>query len=269
MTGFWPGKTRCTVMLTFDIDGPSAMINRNPRVEFMPSARSLGEFGPTVAMPRILAMLREFDIKATFYVPGWVAELNPEIVAQAAAEGHEIGHHGYLHEPPASLSPEAEAEVLERGSAILKGITGLDVEGYRSPAWELSQHSLRLLKERGFVYDSSLMGDDLPYWVDAGDGSLVEIPVHWSLDDAPYWSFNPAVDNRMLQASPGMVFDAWSAAFDELYDRGRAFVLTCHPWVIGRAGRLAMLQRLVERIRERRGVAFERVIDVAHEFAAR
>jgi len=257
------------VMLGFDVDGPSAMIRRNPDVERMPSARSMGEFGPTVAVPRILELLREQAIPASFYVPGWVAERWPAAVDQIADAGHEIGHHGYLHEPPASLAGDEEAELLDRGSDVLASITGRRPRGYRSPSWELSPRSLPLLADRGFVYDSSLMGDDVPYFVDAGDGRrLVEIPVHWSLDDAPFYPFNPATGRTEVMASPAQVYETWAAAFDELYARGRAYTLTLHPWISGRAGRLAMLERLIAYIRERPGVEFARTIDVAERFAA-
>ena len=268
MSGIWPGETQCTVMIGFDLDGPSAMIRRNPEVERMPSARSMGEFGPRVAVPRILELLDAHHVLASFYVPGWVAERERGAVEAIAAAGHEIAHHGYLHEPPASLSRDEEAAVLDRGSAILEDITGERPLGYRSPSWELSAHSLDLLAERGFVYDSSLMGDDAPYLVAAGDATLVEIPVHWSLDDAPFFAFNPAAGRLATMSSPRALIDDWIGAFEELYERGRAFTLTMHPWVIGRAGRLRELDRLLTHIEGFEHVAFRRAIDVAREVAA-
>ena len=268
MSGIWPGETQCTVMIGFDLDGPSAMIRRNPEVERMPSARSMGEFGPRVAVPRILELLEAHRVPASFYVPGWVAERERGAVEAIAAAGHEIAHHGYLHEPPASLSRDEEAAVLDRGSAILEDITGERPLGYRSPSWELSAHSLDLLAQRGFVYDSSLMGDDAPYLVAAGDATLVEIPVHWSLDDAPFFAFNPAAGRLATMSSPRALIDDWIGAFEELYERGRAFTLTMHPWVIGRAGRLRELDRLLTHIEGFEHVAFRRAIDVAREVAA-
>ncbi len=268
MSGIWPGETQCTVMIGFDLDGPSAMIRRNPEVERMPSARSMGEFGPRVAIPRILELLEAHHVPASFYVPGWVAERERGAVEAIAAAGHEIAHHGYLHEPPASLSRDEEAAVLDCGSAILEGITGERPLGYRSPSWELSAHSLDLLAERGFVYDSSLMGDDAPYLVKGGGGTLVEIPVHWSLDDAPFFAFNPAAGRLATMSSPRALIDDWIGAFEELYERGRAFTLTMHPWVIGRAGRLRELDRLLTHIEGFEHVAFRRAIDVAREVAA-
>jgi peptidoglycan/xylan/chitin deacetylase (PgdA/CDA1 family) len=269
VSGIWPGETQCTVMLGFDVDGPSASIFRNPEIERMPSARSMGEFGPNVAVPRILEVLGRRGLPASFYIPGWVAERHPAMVEAVAAAGHEVAHHGYLHEPPASLDGrDAEAEVLDRGSAILEGITGERPLGYRSPSWELSEHSLELLAERGFVYDSSLMGDDIPYVVEERGVSIVEIPVHWSLDDAPYYMFNPAAGRVSLMAQARDVVDGWIDAFDEAYARGRAFTLTLHPWISGRLGRLRQFERLLDHIAAHDHIEVRRAIDVARDVNA-
>ena len=184
-----------------------------------------------------------------------------------AFAGHEIGHHGYLHEPPATLTAEQEAHVLERGSRALQEITGDNPAGYRSPSWELSDVSLELLAERGFRYDSSLMGSDAPYWVSAADEALVELPIHWALDDYPYFVFAPT-DGRRLQAAPEHVESTWRDAFDEIHRRGGVFTLTMHPYIIGRPGRLAMLERLIRYMQSRSGVTFKRAVDVCDEFAA-
>lgn len=266
--GRWPEGVRCGVLISFDVDSPSGMMNRNPAVADMPSTRSMGEYGPLVGAPRILELLRREQVPASFYFPGWVAERYPRLVQRVRADGHEVAHHGYLHEPPATLSRDEEAEVLDRTNEILRGITGEPALGYRAPSWELSAHSLELLGERGFRYDSSLMGQDLPYLVgpegpssDAG-GPLVELPVHWSLDDYPHFNWTPS-DSHRLQASPSHVLDVWTSAFDELYERGGMFMLTMHPYVIGRPSRLGVLERLLAHIRQRSGVAFYRSIDVA------
>ncbi len=261
------GAGECTVVLSFDVDGASGMINRNPQIEHLPSARSFGDYGPTVAVPHILAALARAVVPASFYIPGWVAERNPATVERIAAAGHEIGHHGYLHEPPATLTAEEEADVLDRGSEILQAIIGEPVAGYRSPSWELSNVSLQLMAERGFRYDSSLMGSDAPYWVAAGDSRLVELPIHWALDDYPYFVFAPT-DGRRLQAAPEQVESTWKDAFDELRRRGGVFTLTMHPYIIGRPGRVAMLERLIQYMKSKSGVTFARAVDVCDEFAS-
>ena len=263
MSGIWPDDIRCVVMLGFDVDGVSGAIYQDPDSARLPSFMSMREYGPSVATPRILDLLDDYDIKASFYVPGYVAETHEELVLDIKRRGHEIAHHGYMHEPPATLSKEQEADVLDKGIAIIERITGDKPLGYRSPSWELSEHSLSLLAQRGFLYDSSLMGNDIPYLVDADGSQIVEIPVHWELDDFPYFNYSPALGSRNLMASPEHVYQVWSAAFEGMYHYGRSFVLTMHPHVIGRPGRLRMLERLIRHIREFPGVEFMRTVDVA------
>ncbi len=268
MSGIWPGDLRCVAMLSFDVDGVSGAINQNPDSARLPSFMSAREYGPSVAAPRILELLDEYDIKASFYIPGYVAETHQDLVLNIQQRGHEIGHHGYMHEPPATLTREQEAAVLDRGSDILERITGETPLGYRSPSWELSEDSLDLLAERNFVYDSSLMGNDIPYKVYANGRELVEVPVHWELDDVPYFNYSPALGARNVMADPEHVYRVWSAAFDGMYHYGRSFVLTMHPYTIGRPGRLLMLERLIQYIQGFPGVAFMRTIDMARWFSA-
>ncbi len=271
MAGIWPGDTKCVAMLTFDVDGVSSWINRNPDFKNHPSLMSMAEYGPSVATPRILDMLDEQSIKASFYVPGFVAENHVELVKEIARRGHEVGHHGYMHEPPSSLSPEDEKGVLERGIEILQGITGKAPVGYRSPSWELSEHSLEFLSSLGFLYDSSLMGDDAPYFLDpVGTAKpMVELPIHWLLDDAPNFVYAPVANRLGPMRNPEEVFGTWAAEFEGLYRYGRSFNLTMHPQYIGRPGRLLMLERLIDHIRQFPNVEFMRCQDVAEMWASR
>ena len=256
--------TRCVVTLTFDIDGPSATLRRNPELADHPSAISMGEFGPRVGTPRILDLLERHGILATFFVPGWVAERSEDIVKDMANRGHEVAHHGYLHEPPSSLGPEEdEGEILDRGSDILESITGSRPKGYRSPSWELSADSLRLLHERGITYDSSLMGDDIPYFVGDDSQRLVELPVHWALDDAPYYTYMPIAGRTAPMATPNDVLTAWQWEFDGAYRANRAFMLTMHPHTSGRFARLEALDRLISHIKQHDGVEFTTCIALA------
>ena len=257
---------RCDVLLTIDVDGPSGFLNQDPDIARRPSIYSQAEYGPTVGMPKILALLRDHDLPATFFIPGWEAERHPDIVRRIVDAGHEIGHHGYLHEPPASLDREQEEAVLDRTSAIIERLTGAPPSGYRSPGWELSEHSLDLLAQRGFLYDSSLMGDDVPYFVGEESRRLVEIPIDWAFDDYPYFGIN-STDFRRSPAPPAHVFDAWAGAFQECYQRGFPFILTMHPWIIARPGRLRMLDRLIAHMRTFPHVRFRRALDVAQDFA--
>ena len=275
---------------------PSSWLNRNPDHASLPSLMSMAEYGPSVATPRILDLLDSHSIKASFYVPGYVAETHVGLVEDIARRGHEVAHHGYMHEPPATLTPEQEEEVLHKGISILRGITpeqeeevlhkGISIlrgitgeapRGYRSPSWELSEKSVELLACHDFLYDSSLMGDDAPYVLEVmpsgGDGGtprrLVEIPIHWLLDDAPNFVYAPVAGRMGPMRSPDEVYGAWVCEFEGLYRYGRAFTLTMHPQHIGRPGRLMMLDRLIRHIRGFPDVEFMRGIDVAEMWASR
>ena len=268
MSGFGDGGARCAVMLGFDVDGVSSAVNRNPGSANLPSLMSMREYGPSVATPRILDLLERRGIPASFYIPGYVAETHEDLTREIHAKGHEVAHHGYMHEPPATLSRTQEADVLDRGIEILERLTGERPRGYRSPSWELSEHSLELLADRGFLYDSSLMGDDVPYLVHVDERTIVEIPVQWELDDAPYFNYAPSLDMRPVMASPSHVYDVWSAAFAGAYHYGLAFTLTMHPYIIGRPGRLRMLEHLLDYIAGFDGVEFTRAADAARRFAS-
>ena len=271
MAGIWPGNTQCVAMLTFDVDGVSSWLRRDPNFSNYPSLLSMAEYGPSVATPRILDILDTHSIRASFYIPGYVAETHVDLVKEIFSRGHEVGHHGYIHEPPASMTPEEEEEVLEKGIAILSDITGRAPVGYRSPSWELSPVSLNLLATRGFTYDSSLMGDDAPYLLstDIPDRDIVEVPIHWLLDDAPHFAYAPAANRLGPMRNPDEVYTSWAAEFEGLYRYGSAFNLTMHPQYIGRPGRLLMLERLIAHIRSFPNVEFMRVVDVAEMWQQR
>ena len=269
MSGIWPGEIKCVAMLTFDLDGVSSWLRRDPKYSDLPSLMSMAEYGPSVATPRILDLLNQYDIKASFYVPGFVAETHRGLIKEIFDRGHEIGHHGYMHEAPATMSNNEEEDVLKKGIDILSDITGESPTGYRSPSWELSSVSLELLSKYKFKYDSSMMGDDAPYIIESEtfDDRLIEIPIHWVLDDAPNFVYAPSANRMGPMRSPEDVYMTWAAEFEGLYQYGRSFNLTMHPQYIGRPGRLLMLEKLINYINTFDRVEFMRVDAVADLWA--
>lgn len=271
----------CVVCLSFDFDTMSASILRGWDT---PTMLSRGEFGARVGIVRVLDLLKEYGIRASFFIPGYSADSFPERVRAIQAQGHEIANHGYLHEPPAQATADADQEraVLRKGSDTLERVTGVRPVGYRSPSWDLSEHSIRLLREEGFLYDSSLMADDYrPYLCREGDRinresgyvmgtetDLVELPISWILDDFPYFELRP---DRAIMAQPAHVYEIWRDEFDYMYERvpGGVYTLTMHPQVIGRGHRMMMLERLIQHMRSRSGVRFTTQEDVAREFQPR
>ncbi|WP_264844178.1 polysaccharide deacetylase family protein [Caldinitratiruptor microaerophilus] len=245
----WPGEAAVAAMLTFDVDGESLWISREAENAQRVGVLSQGRYGPKVALGLILDLLDELDVKATFFVPGWVAERYPLEIREIAARGHELGHHGYLHEWPDPNDPAKEEAVLQRGLEILANLTGYRPVGYRSPAWEFTPSTLRFLRKFGFLYSSNLMDDIRPYW-HAGEGApLLELPVQWVLDDAPFFMFSTRTPRPIRPAAE--VEQIWKEELDGLMEYGGLFNLTMHPQFIGRPGRLQMLRRVVAALRQR------------------
>lgn len=249
---------RCTVLLTFDFDAESS---KEARGTTTPTPLSQGLYGERVGLPRVLALLSRTGIKATFFIPGTTAERYPERVQEIMAGGHEIGHHGYTHHSPVDLSYDEEREQLEKGIDALQRVAGIRPAGYRSPSWDLSDHSIDLLKEFGFQYESSLMGDDYRlYRVGEEDGSpgLVEIPISWLLDDFVHFEM---VENGSGLAAPSTVYEIWAGEFEGAYAEQGVFCLTMHPQVIGRYPRIRMLEKLINFMRSFDGVEFSTCAD--------
>lgn len=270
------GPTAC---LSFDFDALSVWLG--PYAQPTPSALSRGEFGARVGLGRILALLDREQIQASFYVPGHTVDTFPEQCREIVARGHEIGHHGYLHESPADLEPAEERRVVERGLEAIERVTGERPSGYRSPGWELSPVSVELLLEYGFEYDSSMMAQDFelyrcrqgdianvdgPY-VFGPEVDLVEVPVSWSLDDYPQLEF---VKGFGLPGLSGYdkTLSMWTTDFDYMVEQvpTGVFGITFHPQVIGRGGRMRILEQLIAHMKATPGASFRRVLDVVRDW---
>ncbi|MCW2643014.1 MAG: codA2 [Dactylosporangium sp.] len=246
----WPGGATAAAILSFDLDAEAVVLTADPTNATRLSVMSHQAYGPLTGAPRILRLLQRHGLRATFYVPGYTAERYPELVGKIADAGHEIAHHGYLHEAVRGMSPADEATMLDRGLTALKRVAGLRPVGYRAPMWETTYATPGLLLDRGFEYDSSLMDCDVPYVLAEHGGpdarSLVEIPVHWALDDWEQYAYVPEVFGSGLIESPAKVLEMWSLELRAIYDDGGCFSLTNHPFLSGRPARLRALEQLIE-----------------------
>jgi peptidoglycan-N-acetylglucosamine deacetylase len=243
----WPDGHKCAFVFSVDVDAESPFLWDNRGREVV----ALGEleqrrFGPREGLYRITNLLAEFDTHGSFYVPGIVADTYPEILPHLIDGGHEVGLHGYHHERVETLTPAENAAVLDRSIASFRAQTGRPPRAYRSPAWELTPELIGMLRERGIAYDSSLMGYDHPYSIDG----LTEVPVQWLLDDAIYFKFSGGGKDSWHFASPDSVFNRWVEEFEGQREFGGLFMLTCHPWISGRAQRIRLLRRLMTHIRQ-------------------
>jgi peptidoglycan/xylan/chitin deacetylase (PgdA/CDA1 family) len=241
----WPGAHTAAASFTFDVDAESAVLWGSPQNADRMAVISHQAYGPLVGVRRLLGILERHRVRATFFVPGYTAHRYPGVVRDVVAAGHEIGHHGYLHEQPSGLTLDQEREALDRGLAALEEVAGVRPVGYRAPMWDLSWHTPGLLAERGFLYDSTLMDADVPYELAVGAGSIVEIPIQWALDDWEQYCFLPDVSGSGLIETPAKARELWQGEYEAMTAEGGCWVLTNHPFLSGRPSRARELDALI------------------------
>lgn len=249
MTDFWPHGYSAAAAFTFDVDAESAVLAVHPEMTSRMSLMSHQAYGPKVGLKRLLAILNRREIRSTFFVPGFTADCYPDSVRMIVDAGHEVAHHGYLHESTRGLSLNEERACIDRGLDALDRL-GVRPVGYRAPWWELNWHTPELLADRGFEYDSSLFDDDRPYRFRTGstDRTLVEIPVDWALDDWEQYAFFPDFTGSGVIEDVEKVHDMWTREAVARHAEGLCFVLTCHPCLTGRPARAATLERVIEEV---------------------
>ncbi|AMB41922.1 MULTISPECIES: polysaccharide deacetylase [Paenarthrobacter] len=267
----WPEGFRAAASFTFDVDAESCTIAHEPTSTRRMSLMSHQSYGPKIAVPRILQILERQDIKGTFFIPGFTAESYPDVVRRIADAGHEIGHHGYLHEPMQGIDAATEASYLDRGLDALHKVAGIRPVGYRAPWWELNWQSPALLADRGFLYDSSLLDGDAPYRMAVADGDsrdIVEIPVDWALDDWEQYAFYPGVTGSGVIESPAKALEMWTLEAQAHHSQGSCFVLTNHPFISGRPSRAVALEQLIERVKDLDGMWVTTLAEIAGHTAS-
>jgi peptidoglycan/xylan/chitin deacetylase (PgdA/CDA1 family) len=245
----WPDGVRAAAMFGFDLDAEAVMLADHPEVADYLDVIAHQRYGPRVAVPRLLRMLDRVGLRTTFFIPGWVAETWPDVARSVRDAGHEIGHHGYLHESVRGVDEATEEGYLLRGLEALDTVLGVRPIGYRAPSWDMNFGTSALIAKHGFRYDSGLMDSDHPYRLAAGgEATLTELPVHWSLDDWNRWNYVPGYASSPI-LRPSDVEDAWAEELEAIVEIGGLFNLTMHPFVSGRPARAAAIERLIERAR--------------------
>ena len=264
----WPKGKRCAFAISFDLDGESPWIHRDPALAERPLHMAMGAYGPKTGAPRILNVLDRYGIKAGWYIPGWIIERYPELCREIVRRGHEVGQHGYLHEKPFFLQGgvEEEEHLLLKTLDVFKKVLDVRPLGSRVPSADPSKHSMGLLKKHGFVYHSNFMDSDLPYCHTTPHGELVELPTAWCNNDWPFFGFSavPPVGNGIWSQED--VFEVWKEEFEGAWEEGGFFNLMGHPQVVGRPSRMRMVSRLLELILGKGDVWIARPIEIAEHY---
>ena len=255
-------RKRTIAVLSFDVDAESAILAHGRRYAEHAMVMTHQAFGPRVGVPRILRLLAEYRLPATFFVPGLTAERYPQTVGAILEAGHEVGHHSWSHRSAVDLGPSDERADFERALGSLQGV-GAVVRGHRAALWEATWRTPDLVAEHGLLYDSSLMDSDSPYVLETGHGDIVELPPFWGLDDWEQYAYLPRPNIGTTINSPREVAALWIHELDAMRRHGCLFMLTCHPFLTGRAGRIEGLRLLIEAAIERGDVDFRTAEAVA------
>jgi polysaccharide deacetylase family protein (PEP-CTERM system associated) len=188
---------------------------------------------------RVLRLLAEADVQATFFVLGWVAERFPALVRRIADGGHELASHGYGHRLVYDLTPAAFRDDLRRSRAVLEAAGARAILGYRAPSYSITAKSLwalDVLMEEGFAYDASIFpihhdrygipnAPRHPYLIQRGGGSLWEIPP----STLRWWGANlPVAGGGYFRILPYW-WTRWGIGRLNRHEE-RAAVFYLHPW---------------------------------------
>lgn len=247
----WPGGARVAVLFSFDVDNETVALRfGEPTI----GALSQGEYGARVGLPRIVRLFDKYAIPVSYFIPAMSAKIHPEEVDMIRKSGrNEIAIHGYIHELNSQLPYNTERDLLERAMAYWTKTLGTRPVGYRAPSWNFSPSTLRILREMGFLYESSMMSDDSPYELleNGQPTGIVELPVEWIMDDAPL--YNPQGN---AYESPREVARVWMDEYDMALKEGTMFVLTMHPHISGHRSRVVALELLIQHIKAKGGAWF-------------
>lgn len=259
----WPNGAKCACCISFDMDADSLIHIARPEDSYNRLYPiTMGRYGPTVAVPRILETYARFNIKQSFFIPGWCLEHYPDAVEEILKGGHEIGHHGWIHEDPIATAGE-QREWIEKALDAHLRICGGKPRGYRAPVYNVTQEVVDLLIEHGFVYDSSLMADDIPYLMKTTTGELMELPVHWGTDDWPPFAHYDEIGYMMPVRSPSAGLAGFWEEFEAQYEAGGFFMLIVHPFLTGRLARWRLVEKWLEETLASRDVWFATLEEIA------
>jgi peptidoglycan/xylan/chitin deacetylase (PgdA/CDA1 family) len=249
----WPDGYRAAAIVSVDMDGESGVLYDHPHTETHLNVVAHQGYDALSGVPRLLRLFDRLAIKTSFYIPGFTAERWPDVVQEVRDAGHEIGHHGYLHEPVHGVDEATEEGYLLRGLEALDKVAGVRPVGYRAPKGRLNFRTPRLLAKHGFLYDTSLMDTEYPYRLASGPEpdapSVIELPIQWSTDDWSQFAFMPGLMPGTTVESPTKALEVWALDLEGIAAEGGIFIITLHPYLIGRPSRARILEELVERMK--------------------
>ncbi len=246
----WPHGKRLALMLSFDIDAETLWLTRNDMNKVHPANISRGYYAIRQGIPRIVNMLQEEGLKATFFTTSYTADIHPEVIRELAALGHEIAYHGYLHEVKDTY--EEENALMAKCEGIIKGLTGKQMIGARMPDGILHDFHKQLWLDRGYIYSSNWRDNDGP-WLHEIDGytiPIVELPKDGIVDDTSYDMYTIQHPEHYYLRTGREMTGIWQDEFDGIAEEGRIMNFVMHPQFIGRPGYVRALRSFIHYAKE-------------------
>lgn len=245
----WPHGARCAVAVTMDVDGDLPFLALDPAYRDRLKSRSVGLYGPDHGARRILSVLEELDIRASWFIPGAITNTHPGLVRDIAVAGHEIGSHGMVHLDFDTLDTAGQVQEILVGRDKLQTLLDKPVTGFRTPGGEWKPGFIEAMAAEGFLWSSSLPSDDRPFWL--ADTGVLEIPFRYELEDLQYMGFNldpPFPPGQSRIASHQTVRDNWRIEYEAANRWGTLFLLRLNAEIIGTPGRARLLKEFLTEI---------------------
>lgn len=265
----WPKGYRCAVVLTVDYNDIHGILTQAPEVAGRDKTLSVWRYGTQRGVDRLLGLFEELGVSSSWFVPGIVAEENPGHIRAIQAGGHEIACTGYRHQNYDNLSLAEQSAEIAKGCEALTALTGQRPTGVRIPAGNGAPGFIEALKDHGIRWSSSWRGDDLPFAHPTAP-DVIELPLHYELEDEPYFAFNlsPAVPPAQSRiASYSHTLGNLQMDFAGFHRFGLCYVLRLHPEIIATPGRIGVLRELLEGIQQHDDVWIATGADVAQWWA--
>ncbi len=270
----WPGNARIAISLVVNyeegaeyslLDGDSHHETNGEVPSPVPLAQrdlfneSFFEYGSRVGVWRLLDLFDKYQVSSTFFCCALALERNPEVAKEIVAKGHEVCGHGYRWEEYHLMAPEQEREAIDKTVASLTRTTGERPLGWFTRYGPSVNTRQLVVDEGGFIYDSSALNDDLPYYVSVNDKPWLVVPYSMETNDSRFW--------RGGLVSTRDFYEYLTDTFDCLYEEGQThpkmMSVGLHCRIAGRPARSKAIDRFLQYAKGFPGVWFARRVDIA------
>jgi chitin deacetylase len=214
------------------------------------------EYAYRVGIWRLMEVWTRHDVRVSLVANALAAERHPDVLRELLRQGHDLVSHGYEQSRPfTELSEREQVEHIERCIRTFEEVTGTRPPGWGSPRARQYQRTLELLAERGFAFHQGLHDDELPYVLDFGGKSMIEIPhrITESGEANDYQLYNPR-DCRVGDEIIAYCKSIIGARHVESETRPQMTMIGMHPEVSGRPDRAQALSRVLDYVKSLPGV---------------